>query len=85
VWVAAGADAVKLGAVFNKVILPAILAPLVAGIIGLIATFLAYRITVRAANRTVTKGFKFGQIVSRPWWRSRTAPTKRRRRWGSSP
>jgi inorganic phosphate transporter, PiT family len=64
VWVAAGADAVKFGAVFSKVILPAILSPLVAGIIALIATFLAYRITVRAANRTITKGFKFGQIVS---------------------
>jgi inorganic phosphate transporter, PiT family len=64
VWVAAGADAVKFGAVFSKVILPAIFSPLVAGIIALIATFLAYRITARAANQTVTKGFKFGQIVS---------------------
>jgi PiT family inorganic phosphate transporter len=64
VWVAAGADAVKFGAVFSKVILPAIFSPLVAGIIALIATFLAYRITTRAAKQTVTKGFKFGQIVS---------------------
>lgn len=64
VWVAAGADAVKFGAVFSKVILPAIFSPLVAGIIALIATFLAYRITTRAAEQTVTKGFKFGQIVS---------------------
>jgi PiT family inorganic phosphate transporter len=64
VWVAAGTDAVRFGAVFSKVILPAVFSPLVAGIIALTATFLAYRITVRAANNTVTKGFKFGQIVS---------------------
>jgi inorganic phosphate transporter, PiT family len=64
VWVAAGADAVKFGAVFSKVILPAVFSPIVAGIIALIATFLAYRITTRAANHTVAKGFKFGQIVS---------------------
>ena len=64
VWVAAGADAVKFGAVFSKVILPAIFSPLVAGLIALIATFLAYRITTRAAEGTVTRGFKVGQIVS---------------------
>ena len=64
VWVAAGADAVKFGAVFSKVILPAIFSPIVAGVIALIATFLAYRITTRAAEGTVTRGFKVGQIVS---------------------
>ena len=64
VWVAAGADAVKFGAVFTKVIIPALLSPLVAGVIALIATYLAYRITTRAAENTVTRGFKFGQIVS---------------------
>jgi PiT family inorganic phosphate transporter len=36
----------------------------VAGIIAMAATFLAYRITARAADGTVTKGFKIGQIVS---------------------
>lgn len=64
VWVAAGADAVKFGAVFSKVILPAVLSPLVAGVIALAATYLAYRITARAAERTVGHGFKIGQIVS---------------------
>ena len=38
--------------------------PIIAGLIALIATYLAYRITARAAQRTVTKGFKLGQIVS---------------------
>ena len=64
VWVAAGADAVKFGAVVSKVILPAVLSPVVAGVIALIATYLAYRITARAADATVTTGFRCGQIVS---------------------
>ena len=63
-WVAAGADAVKFASVVGKVLLPAVLAPIIAGLIALIATFFAYRITARAAKDTVTKGFKLGQIVS---------------------
>ncbi len=63
-WVAAGADAVKFAGLVGKVLLPAVLAPIIAGLIALIATRLAYRITARAAKGTVTKGFKLGQIVS---------------------
>ena len=63
-WVAAGADAVKFAGLVGKVLLPAVLAPIIAGLIALIATHLAYRITARGAQRTVTKGFKLGQIVS---------------------
>ena len=62
--VAAGADAVKFAGLLGKVLLPAVLSPIIAGIIALIATYLAYRITARAAQGTVTKGFKLGQIVS---------------------
>ena len=36
-WVAAGADAVKFASLVGKVLLPAILAPLIAGLIALIA------------------------------------------------
>ena len=63
-WVAAGADAVKFASLVGKVLLPAVLAPIIAGVIALIATYLAYRITARGAKGTVTKGFKLGQIVS---------------------
>jgi PiT family inorganic phosphate transporter len=63
-WVAAGADAVKFAGLVGKVLLPAVLAPIIAGLIALIATYLAYRITARGAQRTVTQGFKLGQIVS---------------------
>src|SRR5690348_2562888 len=63
-WVAAGADAVKFAGLFGKVLLPALLAPIIAGLVALFATYLAYRITARGAARTVTKGFKLGQVVS---------------------
>jgi inorganic phosphate transporter, PiT family len=63
-WVAAGSDAVKFAAVIGKVLLPAVLSPIVAGIVALVATYLAYRITARAADGTVKRGFKVGQIVS---------------------
>ena len=62
-WVAAGADAVKFASVVGKVLLPAVLSPIIAGVIALIATYLAYQITARAAHATVTKGFKLGQVV----------------------
>jgi phosphate/sulfate permease len=82
--VAAGADAVKFAGLVGKVLLPAVLSPIIAGLIALAATYLAYRITARGAQRTVTKGFKLGQIVLGRWSRSRTAPTTRRRRGASS-
>ena len=63
-WVASGTDAVKFASLVGKVLLPAVLAPIIVGVIALIATYLAYRITARAEPATVTKGFKLGQIVS---------------------
>ena len=56
--VAAGTDAVKFAGLIGKVLLPAVLSPIIAGVIALIATYLAYRITARAAQGTVTKGFR---------------------------
>ena len=63
-WVAAGADAVKFGAVATKILLPAVISPILAGVIALTATYLAYRITSRAHDATVSRGFRYGQIVS---------------------
>jgi len=62
--VAAGTGAVTFGAVLTKVIIPALISPLLAGLVALIATYLAYRITVRADDGTTKKGFKVGQIGS---------------------
>lgn len=63
-WAAAGTGAINFGALFSKVILPAVASPLVAGVIALIATYFAYRITVRVDERTSRGGFRIGQIVS---------------------
>ena len=62
--VAAGTGAVHFGAVFTKVILPAVISPLLAGVVAMAATYLAYRITERGEDGTVKRGFKAGQIVS---------------------
>jgi PiT family inorganic phosphate transporter len=62
--VAAGTGAVNFGAVFTKVILPALISPLLAGVVALIGTYLAYRLTARSHDGTVKKGFRYGQIVS---------------------
>lgn len=64
VWVAAGSDAVHFGAVFSKVILPAVLSPIICGVIALVATCLAYTLTRRARPGAVNEGFRHGQRVS---------------------
>jgi PiT family inorganic phosphate transporter len=63
-WVAAGVSAVHFGTVLSKVLVPAVLAPIVAGVVALVGTYLAYRITARADRSTVGRGFKVGQVVS---------------------
>src|SRR6201992_1824376 len=60
--VASGAGAVKFVGIVGKVLLPAVLSPVIAGVIALVATHLAYRITSRAAAGTITQGFKVGQV-----------------------
>ncbi|WP_232661982.1 inorganic phosphate transporter [Pseudonocardia sp. TRM90224] len=62
--VAAGAGAVNFGKVLTAVVIPAVISPVLAGVVALVATFLAYRITARADKGTVSRGFKLGQIVS---------------------
>ncbi|NUT54200.1 MAG: inorganic phosphate transporter [Saccharothrix sp.] len=63
-WVASGADAVHFGKVIDKVVAPAIAAPLVAGIVALLATYLTYRLTRNGRRSVLDKGFKAGQIAS---------------------
>ncbi|MGX5212687.1 anion permease [Streptomyces violaceus] len=64
VWVGAGSHGVNFGKVVEKVLVPAVASPLVAGVAALIATYLAYRLTDRARKDSVTKGFRIGQIAS---------------------
>jgi inorganic phosphate transporter, PiT family len=64
VWVAAGVDAVRFGALAGKVLLPAVLSPLVAGGVALAVSVLARRVASRADPGTVRRGFRAGQIVA---------------------
>jgi PiT family inorganic phosphate transporter len=63
-WVAGGVGAINFNAVLNKVILPAVLSPLVAALIAVTVTYLAYRVTSRARTGVVSRGFKYSQTVS---------------------
>ncbi|MEV4603562.1 inorganic phosphate transporter [Amycolatopsis sp. NPDC049253] len=63
-WIASGADAVHFGKVVEKVLIPAVASPIVAGIVSLVGTFLTYRITEKAKEGMVGKGFKTGQVLS---------------------
>src|SRR5690348_13368508 len=49
-WVAAGASAIDFATVVNKIILPAVLSPLVAALIAVTVTYLAFRVAARARS-----------------------------------
>lgn len=64
VWVGAGQHGVHFDQVVEKILLPALASPLVAGLAALFATYLAYRITAKGRESSVDKGFRLGQIAS---------------------
>ncbi|MFH8338448.1 anion permease [Streptomyces sp. AM6-12] len=64
VWVGAGSKGVHFEQVLDKVLLPAVVSPLVAGVAACAATYLAYLLSARARQEQVTKGFRLGQIAS---------------------
>jgi inorganic phosphate transporter, PiT family len=63
-FVAAGPDAVLGAGIVEKVIVPALVAPLLALAVTALAISLAYRIVGRRHPGPVTRGFRLGQIVS---------------------
>ena len=63
-WVAGGAGAIHFNTVLNKVVLPAVLSPVVAALIAVTVTYLSLRITRRAEPGVVSRGFKLSQTVS---------------------
>jgi PiT family inorganic phosphate transporter len=63
-WIASGASAVHFGKVVEKVLIPAVASPVIAGLIAMAATYLAYRLTRTADRKVVSSGFRVGQIVS---------------------
>ncbi|PTH87663.1 phosphate transporter [Streptomyces sp. A244] len=64
VWVGAGSHGVDFGKVVEKVLVPAVASPVVAGVAALLATYLAYRLTDRARKDSITRGFRIGQVAS---------------------
>jgi len=64
VWIASGSGAVHFDKVVEKILVPAVASPFVCGVVALLATFAAYKITTRARRKSVDRGFKYGQTVS---------------------
>lgn len=63
--VGVGLTAVNFGVVMSKVILPAVIAPVTAGVIAFTATKLAYALTRRYDSKPDGRdGFRFGQIFT---------------------
>jgi PiT family inorganic phosphate transporter len=62
--VAAGFDAVLADGVVGKVLIPAVVAPLLAFAVAGVGIGLSYRLVGSQRPGTVTRGFRFGQIVS---------------------
>ncbi|MEV4948824.1 inorganic phosphate transporter [Streptomyces sp. NPDC053755] len=60
----AGWSAVNGSTIVTKVLIPAIAAPLVAGLAAMVATRLTYRIGARTDEKHTAKGYRAGQIAS---------------------
>jgi PiT family inorganic phosphate transporter len=60
--VAGGSDAVKGSAVVEKVIAPALLAPLICGLAAIAGTYIAYRMRERDPTDQTARSYRYGQI-----------------------
>ena len=60
----AGGHAIQWKDLFAKVIIPAGISPIVAGLVAALGTFLIYQISRNVPGRTRTHGFRLGQIGS---------------------
>jgi inorganic phosphate transporter, PiT family len=61
---ASGSHAVMWHGLVEKVIIPAVLSPVIAGLIATVGTYLVYRLTQNVRGRTRSHGFRIGQIGS---------------------
>jgi inorganic phosphate transporter, PiT family len=61
---ASGSHAVMWHGLVEKVIIPAVLSPVIAGLIATVGTYLVYRTTRGIRERTRSHGFRLGQIGS---------------------
>jgi inorganic phosphate transporter, PiT family len=63
-WVYAGTGAINLSTVVGKILVPLALSPIVAGVVALAATAVAYRVAARSDQSVATRGFRRAQVVS---------------------
>jgi PiT family inorganic phosphate transporter len=57
-------DGTKIDGVVGKVIVPALVSPVIAGVVAAVGTWLIYRVVVGVAARYTDNGFRWGQIGS---------------------
>lgn len=57
-----GTNGVLWAGVLNKVVVPALMAPLIAGLVAFVGTSLVYRISRPVSEQQKTKNFRLGQI-----------------------
>jgi PiT family inorganic phosphate transporter len=61
---AAGGSAVKWHGLIQKVVIPAVLSPVIAGLVAATGTYLLYRISRKVTDGVRSQGFRIGQIGS---------------------
>jgi PiT family inorganic phosphate transporter len=63
-WAAEGAGAIQATGILDKVIVPAILSPILAFAVAWASIILVYRVVGRRRPGVVNRGFKLGQVLS---------------------
>ncbi len=63
-FAAAGADAIFGDGILSKVLIPAIVAPIVAFFVAMLAIGIAYQLVAKLRPGPVNRGYRLGQIVS---------------------
>jgi inorganic phosphate transporter, PiT family len=63
-FVAAGSNAVLGDGILGKVLIPAVIAPVLAFFVGLVGIVVCYRVLARQRPGPVTRGFRVGQVLS---------------------
>ena len=62
--VAAGGSAIEVEGIISKVVVPALVAPVLAGVIAAIGVVIVYRLIRRYALERAERGFRSGQVAS---------------------
>lgn len=63
-WVAVGGSAINFATVVEKVLVPAVVSPIIAGVAAATATMIAYRANEGLKKKQVSRGFRAGQNIS---------------------